>query len=123
MNDIEKIDTLWILLCAILVFLMQAGFMCIEAGATRNKNNINTALNNICDFGISVLGFWAVGYGIMYGLSANNVIGTTKFFVQNESIEEGSWDKACLAILEYYDKCYEHELKKIEHKETIDLSG
>lgn len=91
MNDIEKIDTLWILLCAILVFLMQAGFMCIEAGATRNKNNINTALKNICDFGISVLGFWAVGYGIMYGLSANNVIGTTKFFVQNESIEEGSW--------------------------------
>ena len=48
-------------------------------------------MKNICDFGISVLGFWAVGYGIMYGLSANNVIGTTKFFVQNESIEEGSW--------------------------------
>ena len=40
-----------------------------------------------------------------------------------ESIEVGSWADACLAILEYYDKCYEHELKKIEHKETIDLSG
>ena len=91
MNDVERIDTLWILLCAILVFLMQAGFMCIEAGATRNKNNINTALKNICDFGISVLGFWAVGYGIMYGLSVHSVIGTTKFFVHNESIKEGSW--------------------------------
>ena len=51
MASTNNIDLLWILICAILVFMMQAGFMCIEAGATRSKNNINTSLKNICDFG------------------------------------------------------------------------
>tara|TARA_B100000029_G_scaffold338092_1_gene330323 strand:- start:1082 stop:2986 length:1905 start_codon:yes stop_codon:yes gene_type:complete len=70
---------------------MQAGFMCVEAGATRNKNNINTALKNICDFGISILGFWALGYGIMYGVSKFGLIGTSNFFIHNETMEGGAW--------------------------------
>ncbi len=40
-----------------------------------------------------------------------------------KSIERGCWDEACLAILDYYDKCYEYELQKFVKKETIDLSG
>ncbi len=40
-----------------------------------------------------------------------------------ESIEVGSWNDACLEILDYYDKCYEYELKKFAIKETVDLSG
>ena len=39
----------------------QAGFMCLEAGLSRKKNNINVALKNIADFGISVSVFWAIG--------------------------------------------------------------
>jgi len=91
MQSVERIDILWIILCAILVFLMQAGFMCVEAGATRNKNNINTALKNICDFGISILGFWAIGYGVMYGISKYGLIGTSQFFIHNETMGGGAW--------------------------------
>ena len=54
MNTGSSLNLLRILLCAVLVLIMQAGFMCIEAGATRNKNSINTALKNIRDLGISV---------------------------------------------------------------------
>ena len=39
-----NLDTFWLLVCAILVFLMQAGFMCLESVLSRNKNSINVAL-------------------------------------------------------------------------------
>ncbi|MGA0198166.1 MAG: ammonium transporter [Prochlorotrichaceae cyanobacterium] len=64
------LDTLWMLLCSGLVFLMQAGFMCLESGLTRSKNSINVAIKNFADFGISVALFWAFGFGAMFGLSA-----------------------------------------------------
>ncbi|MEM9772604.1 MAG: ammonium transporter, partial [Cyanobacteria bacterium P01_D01_bin.73] len=50
---------------------MQAGFLCLEAGATRRKNSINVALKNITDFAVSVVLFWVVGYGLMFGATAN----------------------------------------------------
>ncbi len=40
-----------------------------------------------------------------------------------ESIQNGLWEEACLAMLDYYDKCYEYELDKIADKETVNLSG
>ena len=40
-----------------------------------------------------------------------------------ESIENHDWENACLAMLEYYDKCYKYELEKFQERETIDLSG
>jgi len=91
MQSAENIDILWILLCAILVFIMQAGFMCVEAGITRNKNNINTALKNISDFGIATFCFWAFGYGLMYGVSKFGFIGSSGFFVNNLEMGEGAW--------------------------------
>ena len=76
----QQIDTLWILISAILVFIMQAGFMCLEAGLSRKKNNINVALKNIADFGVSVSVFWALGFGIMFGTSMRGLFGTDSFF-------------------------------------------
>ncbi len=40
-----------------------------------------------------------------------------------ESIQNGLWEEACIAMLDYYDKCYEYELEKITSKETLDLTG
>ena len=41
-GDVKSfIDTLWVIDCAILVFIMQAGFMCVESGLSRHKNSIN----------------------------------------------------------------------------------
>jgi ammonium transporter, Amt family len=73
------IDILWVALCAGLVFTMQAGFLCLEAGVTRRKNNINVAMKNLSDFGVSTLVFWLVGAGLMFGPSAGGWIGTAGF--------------------------------------------
>ena len=74
------IDVVWVLMSAALVFLMQAGFLCLEAGLTRTKNSINVAIKNVADFGISLLLFWAFGFALMFGLSHEGLIGTTLFF-------------------------------------------
>ena len=76
----SELDTAWILLSAGLVFLMQAGFMCLESGLTRTKHSINVALKNLTDFGISVLLFWAFGSALMFGASASGWIGTSGWF-------------------------------------------
>ncbi len=57
----QSLDTLWLLLCAGLVFLMQPGFMCLESGLTRSKNSIDVAIKNLADFGLSVALCWAFG--------------------------------------------------------------
>lgn len=74
-------DLQWLLICAGLVFLMQPGFMCLESGLTRSKNNINVAVKNLADFGISVALFWCFGYAIMFGNSFLGFIGTENFFL------------------------------------------
>lgn len=73
-------DTLWIVVASTLVFLMQPGFMCLESGLTRSKNSINVAVKNLADFVFSVLLFWSVGYGLMFGLSYAGLAGTTHYF-------------------------------------------
>ncbi|MEM1343908.1 MAG: ammonium transporter [Pseudomonadota bacterium] len=73
------LDQVWLLVCAALILLMQPGFMCVEAGLTRAKNNIGVAIKNIADFSISILSFWLVGYGLMFGTSAAGWVGTSDF--------------------------------------------
>ena len=74
------VDTLWVIDCAILVFIMQAGFMCMETGLSRYKNSINVALKNAADFGVAVVIFWIFGFGLMFGESYKGIIGTDLFF-------------------------------------------
>lgn len=78
--DKSMLDAIWVLICAGLVFLMQAGFMCLESGSTRSKNSINVAFKNLTDIGISVVMFWAFGFALMFGASESGWIGTTGFF-------------------------------------------
>ncbi len=79
MNVQETIDILWILVSACLVFLMQAGFLCLESGLTRTKNNINVALKNIIDFGLTTIIFWLFGYALMFGATQAGIVGTSDF--------------------------------------------
>jgi len=53
----QTIHNLWVLVSAGLVFLMQAGFLCLETGLTRSKNNINVAIKNLADFGVTTMLF------------------------------------------------------------------
>lgn len=79
MFELTPIDTLWLLLCAGLVFVMQAGFLCLESGLTRNKNSINVAAKNLSDFVVAALVYWLVGFGFMFGPSLSGWLGTGLF--------------------------------------------
>jgi Amt family ammonium transporter len=57
----------WVLLCGFLVMFMQAGFAMVETGFTRARNAANTMAMNFVIYPVGVLGFWAVGYGLMMG--------------------------------------------------------
>jgi len=83
----NNIDTLWVIDCAVLVFIMQAGFMCMETGLSRQKNSINVALKNAADFGVSVVIFWIFGFGIMFGTSYNGFFGTDLFLFKTDKAE------------------------------------
>ena len=77
--DKSLLDIFWVIVCAGFVFLMQGGFLCVEAGLTRSKNNINVAVKNLADLGLSVVLYWAVGYGLMYGATSNGWLGSSDF--------------------------------------------
>lgn len=63
----SNLDYVWVLISAILVFIMQAGFLCVEAGMARAKNSINVAIKNLCDFVIASCSFWFIGFAVMFG--------------------------------------------------------
>lgn len=76
-------DFVWTLIAAALVFFMQAGFAMVEVGFTRAKNAINIIMKNLMDFSIGSLVYWAVGFGLMFGVSKAGIFGTSGFFLSD----------------------------------------
>ena len=60
-------NTLWVVVAAVLVMFMQAGFAFLEAGLTRMKNAAHIAGKNVLIFGVCSLVYWAVGFGLAFG--------------------------------------------------------
>lgn len=60
-------DTLWIIIAAILIFLMGLGFACVESGFTRAKNCVNILSKNIIVIAMAAMAFWFFGFGLMFG--------------------------------------------------------
>ena len=77
---IVGIDTMWVLIAAFLVFLMQAGFGMLEAGLIRAKNTANILMKNLMDFCMASIGFFIFGYAIMFG-SGNALFGASGWFL------------------------------------------
>jgi Amt family ammonium transporter len=75
MNNQVLLDTFWVLLCAMLVFFMNLGFASVESGFARSKNTVNILSKNFIVFAISSLGFYVLGWGLMFG-DGNGFIGT-----------------------------------------------
>ena len=76
MNDLAfSLDTVWMLLAAMLVFWMQPGFALCEAGFTRSKNTANILFKNFVDFILGSLLFWFLGFGFMFGSEGAGFIG------------------------------------------------
>ena len=80
MDMISIVDTLWVLLAAILVFFMNLGFASVEAGFARAKNTVNILSKNFIVFAVSSLGFMLLGWGLMFG-GDNPFVGTQHLFV------------------------------------------
>ena len=76
MNELAiSLDTVWMLLAAMLVFWMQPGFALCEAGFTRSKNTVNILMKNFVDFMLGSLLFFFVGFGFMFGSDGAGFIG------------------------------------------------
>lgn len=74
-----SVDTVWMLLAAMLVFFMQPGFALCEAGFTRSKNTANILFKNFVDFMVGSVLFWFVGFGFMFGSDGAGFIGMPNF--------------------------------------------
>jgi len=82
-------DVLFVLLGAVMVLAMHAGFAFLELGTVRSKNQVNALVKILADFAASTLAYFFIGYGVAYGVSffagaetlaARNGYDLTKFF-------------------------------------------
>jgi Amt family ammonium transporter len=62
-----SLNFVWVFLGAILVFFMQAGFALLETGFCQKKNALHVMMTNFMIFGIAVIGFYLIGFAIMFG--------------------------------------------------------
>ncbi len=74
------LDTIWVLLAAMLVFFMNLGFALVESGFARSKNTVNILSKNFVVFAVASLGFLLVGWGLMFG-DGNPFIGLKGIFM------------------------------------------
>jgi ammonium transporter, Amt family len=73
-------STVWVVIAAVLVMFMQAGFAFLEAGLTRMKNVGHVAAKNVLVLGIASIVYYLVGYGIAFGDGGNGLFGGSGFF-------------------------------------------
>ncbi len=94
---IEMVQTnaniLWTLLAACLVFWMQAGFAFVESGFTRAKSAAHIMMKNMLDMSLGALGYWALGFGLMFGASTAIYVGGDHFFLSPDNgTADGQWE-------------------------------
>ncbi|HEB67652.1 MAG TPA: ammonium transporter, partial [Gammaproteobacteria bacterium] len=76
---VNATDVLFVLLGAIMVLAMHAGFAFLEVGTVRKKNQVNALVKIITDFAVSTIAYFFIGYQIAYG---------TDFFASAGSLTE-----------------------------------
>ena len=74
------VSTVWVILAAILVIFMQAGFAFLEAGLTRMKNVGHIAAKNVLILAIASVVYYCVGFGMAFGDGGNGIVGGSGFF-------------------------------------------
>jgi Amt family ammonium transporter len=75
------IDEFWHILGLSMIFMMQIGFTVLEVGSVNVKNTKNILTKNVVNICVSVLAWWAIGYGFSYGNTSNGMLGTSRFFM------------------------------------------
>ena len=72
---------LWNVFGLALIFMMQIGFAMLEVGTVNIKNTKNILTKNVVNICVSLITWWAIGYGLAYGSSSNGFLGTSHFFI------------------------------------------
>jgi ammonium transporter, Amt family len=89
-EDVQvNLDNVFVLLSAVLVIFMQAGFALVEAGLTRAKSVANIMMKNLMDFCAGAIAFWAVGYAFAFG-EGNDFIGSEGWFLGDGAFQYGT---------------------------------
>lgn len=76
-----SVDGMWVMVAALLVFFMHAGFAMVESGFTRSKNTLNILMKNFLTISIASILYFLFGFGLMFGSSANGLVGTDGFLL------------------------------------------
>ncbi|CAN0032148.1 unnamed protein product, partial [Ectocarpus sp. 12 AP-2014] len=86
-------DSLWLMVGAILVVFMQAGFTMLEVGSVGAKHTKNLLIKNLLDLAVAAVMWWAVGWGLAFGTASeengfNQFFGPGSFFARGEEFED-----------------------------------
>ncbi len=76
----NNLDIVWTAVAAFLVFFMQPGFAMVETGFTRAKNACNIIMKNVMDFAVGSIAWWAIGFGLMFGMGSAYFGGGSNLF-------------------------------------------
>ncbi len=85
------LNIVWTVTAALLVFLMQAGFMAVEAGSVRAKNSINVVMKNVVDIVIVSIVYLLIGFPLMFGSTVYGWFGLDGFLFQGHTIQTDPW--------------------------------
>jgi Amt family ammonium transporter len=95
-QTVEEVATaaneIWLVVAAVLVMFMQAGFALVEAGFTRAKNAGNIIMKNLMDFSVGGIMYWAIGFALAYGgTSAGGFLAYGEVWFFNDPARSSEW--------------------------------
>jgi len=86
------VNEIWLVVAAVLVMFMQAGFALVEAGFTQAKHAGNIIMKNFMDFSVGAIVYWAIGFGLAYGGSTlGGFIAFGDGFFLNDNALASTW--------------------------------
>lgn len=100
------LDTVWVLVTAMLVFWMNAGFALVESGLCRAKNAVNILSKNFIVFALSTISFYVIGWGLMFG-DGNGFFGTSGLFFVSGADNSPALGASYAAMNPFSTKVYE----------------
>ena len=84
-DSISAVNTTWVIVAAVLVMFMQAGFLFLEVGFSRAKNAGLGVVKILTNYSICALAYWAVGFALAFG-GAGEIAGDSGFFLDVSSV-------------------------------------
>jgi Amt family ammonium transporter len=91
------LDNIWVLVAAILVIFMNAGFGMLETGFCRQKNAVNVLSKNLIVFALATIAFWAIGFSLAFGATGGGFAGGGGWFLTGEQATYGL-DESTLTV-------------------------